>query len=52
MYVHVLATRDRIARDADDLVVALDRLTLCNGACRHLVTGRNQTGDDEVFGLS
>ena len=47
--VHVLAARDRLARHADDLVVALDRLALRDVARRDLVARRNQPGDDEIF---
>jgi hypothetical protein len=40
--MHVLAGRDRLACEADDLVVAAHRLALGDGAHRDLVAGRDQ----------
>ena len=39
MHVHVVARRDRLRGEADDLVVAMHRLTLGHGAHGDLVPG-------------
>jgi len=38
--VHVLARRDRLRREADDLAIALDRLALRDWLDRDLMAGR------------
>ena len=47
--MHVLARRDRPAREADDLVVASHGLTDVDRPRRDLVAGRNQARDGDVL---
>ena len=47
--VHVLARRDVAAREADDLVVALDRRAGANRACRELVPHGDEARDGDVL---
>ncbi|MET3248505.1 hypothetical protein ABIE53_005315 [Burkholderia sp. OAS925] len=49
LHMNVLAARNRFARDADDLVIALDRLAFRDVARRDLVAGRYQTGDHQLL---
>src|SRR5206468_10386300 len=44
-----IARCNRAAREADDLVVALDRRTFGNRACRDLVPGRHEARDRDVL---
>ncbi len=51
VHVHVIASRDRLRGEADDLVVAVHRLALLDRPHRDLVAGRNaHRGAHVLFG--